>query len=202
MKKKHVIVAILSIVLVCFISSFFIRGKKEENPDKTIDYLKRLNSYTCDVNIHIKNNKQEIEKYCKQFYNKKYGHKLEMDKNRIFLYRGNDIIVSDLNNDRKYKLDKDFDSIYKLSFIEEYIGLLYTDANIENSFKKVGEREYQLIHLIIPGNNRNINKAVMYVNLENNHPDKIVIYDTKGNEVINYIYKNFVPNAEIGKEIF
>ncbi|MFU0824130.1 germination lipoprotein GerS-related protein [Clostridium sp.] len=195
-------------VLMLFITVLLITlslsgcGKKEKNPNDAIDYLKSLNSYTCDVSVHIKNSMQEIETQCKQFYRKDYGHRLDIDKDRILLYKKNDIIVSDLNNNMKYTLDKEFDSVYKLSFIEEYIGLLYTDEDIESSFKEIEGREYQLIQLNIPGNNRNICKAVMYVNLEDNCPDKIVIYDIKGNEVLNFIYKNFVPNAEVSEETF
>lgn len=195
-------------VLILFAILLFVTlglgacGKKEKNPNDAIDYLKGLRSYSCDVSIHIKNSRQESEIICKQVYDKNYGHRLDINKDRILLYKKNDIIVSDLNNNMKYTLDKEFDSVYKLSFIEEYVGLLYTDEDIESSFKKIEDREYQLIQLNIPGNNRNISKAVMYVNLEDNYPDKIVIYDIKGNEVLNFIYKNFMPNVEISKETF
>nr|WP_275935994.1 germination lipoprotein GerS-related protein [Clostridium haemolyticum] len=120
----------------------------------------------------------------------------------MLLYKENDITVRDLNNNKQYKLDKNFDDVYKLSFIEEYIGLLYTNQDIESSFKTIKDREYQLINLTIPGNNRNLNKAILYVNLENNNPEKIAIYDIKGKEMLSFLYKNFIPNAEISEELF
>ncbi|AEB75094.1 conserved protein [Clostridium botulinum BKT015925] len=178
------------------------KSNKEINPNDAIDYLKNLNSYSCDVSVHIKNSKQEIEKNCKQFYNKKFGHRLDIGDKRILLYKENDITVRDLNNNKQYKIDKNFDDVYKLSFIEEYIGLLYTNQDIESSFKTIKDREYQLINLTIPGNNRNINKAILYVNLENNNPEKIAIYDIKGKEMLSFLYKNFIPNAEIAEEVF
>lgn len=198
MKKATVLFTAILLIII----SFSACRKKETNPNEAIDYLKALKSYTCDVSIHIKNSVEEREITSKQFYHENYGHRLDIDKNRILLYKKDDIIVRDLNNNLKYTLDKEFDSVLKLSFVDEYIGLLYTDEDIESSFKKIEDRNYQLVQLNIPGNNRNISKAVMYVNLENFHPEKIVIYDIKGNEVLNFMYKNFVANAEIPKEIF
>ncbi|KEI06902.1 hypothetical protein IRP63_11590 [Clostridium botulinum] len=202
MKKKIILFALGILVILGGILIFKNKGNKEINPNDAIDYLKNLNSYSCDVSVHIKNSKQEIEKNCKQFYNKKFGHRLDIDDKRILLYKENDITVRDLNNNKQYKIDKNFDDVYKLSFIEEYIGLLYTNQDIESSFKTIKDREYQLINLTIPGNNRNINKAILYVNLENNNPEKIAIYDIKGKEMLSFLYKNFIPNAEIAEEVF
>lgn len=198
MKKKLLILCIILGILLLFCSC----KKKERNPNTAIEYLKNLNSYTCDVNLHIKNSKQEIDKECKQFYHNKYGNRLDINKDRVLIYNEKDIRVNDLNNNMNYILEKEFDSVYKLSFIQEYIGLLYTDEEISNSFKKIGDREYQLVRLTIPGNNRNINKAVMYINLENNYPEKVLIYDSKDNEILSFTYSNFMPNPEIQKEIF
>ncbi|AYF53642.1 hypothetical protein G8S49_05220 [Clostridium botulinum C] len=202
MKKKIMLFALGILLILGGILIFRNKDNKEINPNDAIDYLKNLNSYSCDVNLHIKNSKQEIEKKCKQFYNKKFGHRLDIDDKRILLYKENDITVRDLNNNKQYKLDKNFDDVYKLSFIEEYIGLLYTNQDIESSFKTIKDREYQLINLTIPGNNRNLNKAILYVNLENNNPEKIAIYDIKGKEMLSFLYKNFIPNAEISEEVF
>ncbi|NFF61183.1 hypothetical protein FDB08_05390 [Clostridium botulinum] len=202
MRKK---IMLLALGIFIILGGIFILGNKsnkEINPNDAIDYLKNLNSYSCDVSVHIKNSKQEIEKNCKQFYNKKFGHRLDIGDKRILLYKENDITVRDLNNNKQYKIDKNFDDVYKLSFIEEYIGLLYTNQDIESSFKTIKDREYQLINLTIPGNNRNINKAILYVNLENNNPEKIAIYDIKGKEMLSFLYKNFIPNAEIAEEVF
>ncbi|KEH98892.1 germination lipoprotein GerS-related protein [Clostridium botulinum] len=202
MRKKIMLLALGIFIILGGIFIFGNKSNKEINPNDAIDYLKNLNSYSCDVSVHIKNSKQEIEKNCKQFYNKKFGHRLDIGDKRILLYKENDITVRDLNNNKQYKIDKNFDDVYKLSFIEEYIGLLYTNQDIESSFKTIKDREYQLINLTIPGNNRNINKAILYVNLENNNPEKIAIYDIKGKEMLSFLYKNFIPNAEIAEEVF
>lgn len=199
MKKRLIVLFAFFCIIVLELCSCNEKGK---NPNKAIKYLNNLKTYTCDVNIHIKNSRQEIEMECKQFYNKKYGHRLDIDKNRILLYNGNEIIVNDFNNKKRYSLDKNFDSVFKLSFVKEYINLLNTQENIKNEFISIKDKEYQIVYLDIPGNNRNIKKAKMYIDIENNFPYKIVIYNSKENEVINFVYKNFTPNCEIPKEVF
>ncbi|MCY6483315.1 germination lipoprotein GerS-related protein [Clostridium aestuarii] len=199
MKKKLVLLITIFIVMIL---SLCTCTKKEKDPSKVIQYLKSLNSYTCDVEVHIKNNIQEIDHLCKQFYHKEYGHRLDINKDRVLIYRENDISVKDLNNNSQYTLDKNFDSVYKLSFIGEYIGLLYTNEEIKYSFETIEDKMYQLIYLDIPGNNSNISSAIMYVNLENDFPDKIVIYNRKEKECIRFVYKNFSPNTDIQEEIF
>ncbi|KGM97666.1 membrane protein [Clostridium novyi A str. 4552] len=202
MKKKFMLFALGCCLIAIGVLIFGKNSKKQVNPNDAIDYLKNLNSYSCQLTVHIKNNKQEIEKECKQFYNKNYGHRLDIGDKRVLIYKDNDILVRDLNNNIQYSVDKDFDDVYKLSFLEEYIGLLYTNQDVETSFKKINDREYQLIDLTIPGNNRNLNRAVLYVNLEYNYPEKIILYDIKGKEMVSFTYKNFISNAEISEEVF
>ncbi|KEH97341.1 germination lipoprotein GerS-related protein [Clostridium massiliodielmoense] len=202
MKKKFMLFALGCCLIAIGVLIFGKNSRKQVNPNDAIDYLKNLNSYSCELTVHIKNNKQEIEKECKQFYNKNYGHRLDIGDKRVLIYKDNDILVRDLNNNIQYSVDKDFDDVYKLSFLEEYIGLLYTNQDVETSFKKISDREYQLIDLTIPGNNRNLNRAVLYVNLEYNYPEKIILYDIKGKEMVSFTYKNFISNAEISEEVF
>lgn len=199
MRRKLVVLFTIGILILVGMCGC---GKKKANPDKVVQFLKELNSYACDLDIHFKNDKQEIKLECKQFYDEKYGHRLDIGDERILIYKKNDILISDLNNHMQYITDKKFDSVYKLSFLQEYIGLLYTDEEIRYSVQTICDKQYQLIYLTIPGNNRNLNKAIMYVNLENKLPEKVIISDIKGNEVISFIYRNFNSNLKIEREIF
>lgn len=59
--------------------------------EKTIDYLKSLDSYSCDINMKIENDKQTINYTGKQFYDKKYGYRFELDKVGADIQRQQDI---------------------------------------------------------------------------------------------------------------
>lgn len=199
MKKKLLVLFIVCVFInVCFYGC----TKKDVDPNKVVQSLKDLSSYTCDLDINIKNPNQEVKLECKQFYDKQLGRRLDLNGERRFIYRKDDVLVNDLKNNRQYTLDKNFDSVYKLSFLKEYIDLLYTNQNIKHEFKTFNNKNYQLISLTIPGNNRNIHSAVMYVNRDEGIPEKTVVCDIKGNEVVSFIYKNFVPNPKLEKSIF
>ena len=169
---------------------------------KKIYYLKNLSSYSCNVNILIKNDKQQINYNGKQFYDSRYGERFDLDNNRIIVYKESKIYVKDIKRGNSYNIDKNFQSLFKFSFIKEYISLLYTNEKIENSFKKVGNEEYQVINLDIPGNNKNMYKAQLYVNIKDNVPAYVIIYDSKYKKRIEIKYTDFKANVELKEDMF
>jgi outer membrane lipoprotein-sorting protein len=177
-------------------------GNNEKNSEKVIDNLKNLDSYSCSVDMKIENDKQVISYKGKQFYDKKYGYRFELDNNRVMVYKNNNIFVKDLKNGFKYSTDKNFDSVFKLSFIGEYIGLIYTNEKIKVSLKNIDNEKYQIIHLDIPGNNKNISKCDLYVNIKTEKPRYLNIYDSNNSEKIKIEYSDFNFNPELNKDLF
>jgi outer membrane lipoprotein-sorting protein len=201
MKKKSLLILIFLILL----SSILLTScnKKPKDTNYIINYLKDIESYTTEMNMDIKNDRQTINYKEKQSYLKGGGYKLELNNDRVFVYKNdNNIYVSDKNSGRKYVQSKDFDEVLKLSFIGEYIGLLYTNEEIKYSIKNINDIEYLVIDLFIPGNNKNINNALLYVNTKNMIPDKMVVYDILSKEKIVITYTNFIPNAKVEPEEF
>ena len=80
--------------------------------------------------------------------------------------------------------------------------MLYTNEEIQYSYRYINDEEYQLIHYLIPGTNRSIDKAVLYIDTKELKPKKVYIYDRYGNESIEIIYSNFETNIEIDKSLF
>lgn len=196
MKKTSLL--LLSLLLLLSSVLFTSCDKKPKDTNDITTYLKNMDSYTTNMNMDIKNDKQTINYKAKQTYLKGGGYKLELNKNRVFIYKPDDkIYVNDKNNGKSYVQSKSFDEVYKLSFIGEYIGLLYTNENIKYVTKNVNNIEYTVINLFIPGNNKNINNALLYVNNKTMLPEKMVIYDTSGKEKINITYTNFLANVKI-----
>lgn len=188
----------LSLLLLLSSVIFTSCDKKSKDTNDITSYLKNMDSYTTNMSMDIKNDKQTINYKAKQTYLKGGGYKLELNKNRVFIYKSDDkIYVNDKNNGRSYVQSKSFDEVLKLSFIGEYIGLLYTNEEIKYVTKNVNNIEYTVINLFIPGNNKNINNALLYVNNKSMLPEKMVIYDTSGKEKINITYTNFVANVKI-----
>jgi len=196
MKKK----LLLTLSLLLFFSFILLTScnKKPKNINDILTFLKNMESYTTEMNMDIKNDKQTINYVAKQTYMRGGGYKLELNNNRVFIYKTDDnIYVSDKNNGRAYVQSKDFDEVFKLSFIGEYIGLLYTNEEMKYTMENINDIEYTVVNLFIPGNNKNINNALLYVNNKNMLPEKLVIYDIKGKEKINITYSKFLPNVKI-----
>jgi outer membrane lipoprotein-sorting protein len=201
MKKK--LLLFLSLLLI--LSSMLLTSchKKPKDTNDITTFLKNMESYTTNMNMDVLNSKQTINYKAKQSYLRGGGYKLELNENRVFIYKNDDkIYISDKNNGTKYVQSKDFDEVLKLSFIGEYIGLLYTNEEIKYATKTINGIEYTVIDLLIPGSNKNINKGLLYVNTKNMIPDKMVIYDINGKEKINITYTNFLPNVKIEPSVF
>ncbi|MBU3176175.1 hypothetical protein KPL47_07310 [Clostridium estertheticum] len=201
MKKVSLLFLSLLFVLTSVLFTSCDKTPKDTNDITT--FLKNMDSYTTNMNMDIKNDKQTINYKAKQSYLKGGGYKLELNKNRVFLYKSDDkIYINDKNNGRSYVQSKSFDEVLKLSFIGEYIGLLYTNEEIKYVTKNDNNIEYTVINLFIPGNNKNINNALLYVNNKSMLPEKMIIYDTSGKEKINITYTNFIANLKIEPKEF
>ena len=196
MKKR----LLLFLSLLLLLSSVVLTScaKKPKDTNDITTSLKNMESYTTEMNMDIKNDKQKINYKARQSYLKGGGYKLELNNNRVFIYKNdNKIYISDKNNGTKYVQSKDFDEVLKLSFIGEYIGLLYTNEEIKYAIEKINGIEYTVINLFIPGGNKNINNALLYVNTKTMIPERLVIYDVNGKEKIEITYTKFIPNAKI-----
>lgn len=171
--KKPLIIVLYSILLF---QQIFVLGCKDDKKDayQNINYLKNLKSYSCAADITIKNYKQSNTYNTIQYYKKDYGCRMEISNERIYIYINSHIYVKDLVNDLTYSTDNNFDGILKYSLIEEYITLLYAHEGIKYYYKEIGGKKYQLIDFSIPGNDRNLNKAVLYINVKTTVPEKCI----------------------------
>jgi outer membrane lipoprotein-sorting protein len=193
---------ILLISIVVFMLSLCSCSSKNRETKDVTSYLKELNSYSVDMDIQVKNDKQKLDYNGRQIYAIGLGYRLELNNNRVMIYSGDKIYVSDLNNKQKYVTDKQFDDVLKLSFLGQYIGLLYTNEEIERSYEVFNNEQYELIGTSIPSNNTNISYGVLYVKLDGKLPEKLIIYDAKDKETFLVTYKNFIPNKDVNRALF
>lgn len=200
MKRSLLIFLCFTLIGAVFFISGCGRGKKDAKD--VVKYLKDLNSYSVYTDIEIKNDRQTINYCARQISSIGLGYRLELNKDVVMVYKDDKIYVTDLKNKKKYVTDKKFDDVYRLSFLGEFIGLLYTNENIDYSYVTKDYEEYELIKTSIPANNRNISYGVLYVKVKEKIPERLVIYDEKGNARITAVYKEFVPNTDVDKSLF
>ena len=200
--RKDMKLMILFLCLVCLPLINISCKKPAKNVEQVIDYIKSIESYESNVEYNIKNNKKTEVKNYKQYFQKDQGYRLELGDKRTYIYIKDEILVEDIANNAKYSLDKDFDEVYKFTFIGEYIRQLYTNEDIKYFCKKLEGKNYMVVELVITGANNNLKTAFMYINLTTNLPEKVAIFDKGGEERIVATYTNLKINIDLDKDLF
>lgn len=200
MKKILLICAVAIIAIILFL--FYSFGGQKYNPEETLNLLKSIDSYTCNMTIEMKNEKQTIVYNGNQAFDKNFGYRIQIGNERTLIFNKNKILINDKQNKHRYTENKEFDSVYTLSLIGEYIELLYTNEQIKYLYKEIKGVKYLGVKLLIPGNNRNLNEAELYIDIKNDIPCFIIIKDSRDKETIRITYKNFIPNVRTKENLF
>lgn len=195
---RNSLLAIGSLIVLTIVF-FIIRGLKSPVTEEVqiTEYLKNIKAYKSDVIIEMNNSKQNLTYNGKQAYMKNSRYILELEDERVFDFNSGQLVVKDKHNNREYALSSDFDEVLKYCFIGEFIGLLYTNEEINYSIDQVDDTQCLAIDLLLPGINKNIHRGVMYINLNNGLPKEFRILDLKGKEKVKCTYENFIELEKI-----
>ncbi|WP_291581813.1 germination lipoprotein GerS-related protein [Clostridium sp. UBA6640] len=195
---RNSLLAIGSLIVLTIVF-FIIRGLKSPVTEEVqiTEYLKNIKAYKSDVIIEMNNSKQNLTYNGKQAYMKNSRYILELEDERVFDFNSDQLVVKDKHNNREYALSSDFDEVLKYCFIGEFIGLLYTNEEINYSIDQVDDTQCLAIDLLLPGINKNIHRGVMYINLNNGLPKEFRILDIKGKEKVKCTYENFIELEKI-----
>ncbi|WP_051823998.1 MULTISPECIES: germination lipoprotein GerS-related protein [Clostridium] len=192
MKKRLIYTLFIIAICLTIAVTLFIKGRTRTLDEyNAIDSLSEIKVYKSDITIEVINDRETNKYEGFQTYKKDIGYKLDLKDKRSFTFKGDEILVKDKENIKEYTLDKGFDEVFKYGFIGEYIGLIYTNEELEFETETINNSEYFVITTVIPGSNNNICKGSLYYDIKNNRPKKIIIYDNKGRERIIYTYENF-----------
>ncbi len=192
MKKRLTYTLFIIAICLTVTVALLIKGRTRTLDEyNAIDSLSEIKAYKSDITIEIVNDRETNKYEGFQTYKKDIGYKLDLKDKRSFTFKGDEILVKDKENIKEYTLDKGFDEVFKYGFIGEYIGLIYTNEELEFETETINNGEYFVITTVIPGSNNNIFQGSLYYDIKNNRPKKIIIYDNKGRERIIYTYENF-----------
>ncbi|MCI6277182.1 MAG: hypothetical protein MR639_10670 [Clostridium sp.] len=198
MKKTIWLISILCIIL-CF------GGCKErvQSEKKVVKYIEKLNTYSCDVEYTFKNEKDQDKYPAKHYYMKNKGYRLDLGEDRVNIYKGDYIHVEDKKAGKKYDVIKEFDEIYKYTFLNEIVDLTsHPESKVYAEHDEESDKHYVVIEFIIPSTNRNIAKGVLYMNSLTLKPEVEKIYDLKGEERVEIRFNDFVANETMEEELF
>ncbi len=178
------------------------RTNKEEASQEFLDYLRFIDCYSTDLEYRIYNKKGVFSEKASLLYHKSKGYRLTLENNRIYTYKGNKILVNDLDNGRSYELKSTFDEFYKWAFLKNFIELMYTNEYMEKySINKEG-KNYLFVELYIPQGNKNLDKGILMISTGSRAPEKLSIYDYKGELKAEIIYSNFQFEKDLDEALF
>lgn len=192
MKKRLIYTLFIIFICITIVMALVIKGRTRTLDEyNVIDSLSGIKAYKSDITIEVVNDRETNKYEGFQTYKKDIGYKLDLKDKRSFTFKGDEILVKDKENIKEYTLDKGFDEVFKYGFIGEYIGLIYTNEELEFETETINNSEYFVITTFIPGSNDNVCQGSLYYDIKNKRPKKIIIYDNKGKERIIYTYENF-----------
>ncbi|NLM34188.1 MAG: outer membrane lipoprotein carrier protein LolA [Clostridiales bacterium] len=177
-------------------------AKRQRSEKEVVDHIKNMQSYQCKTKILVHNDRQDLEYQCNLYYDRNNGNRLELGKDRIYIFKDNITEVQDNVNKRRYTVESQFEDLYYFTFVNEYIKLIYVNEDTKYYIEEKDGKRYQLIELTIPANNRNINKAVLHVDAESLVPAKILIYDSNNRKRVDIAYSDFKANIKLDKKLF
>jgi outer membrane lipoprotein-sorting protein len=188
---------ILILVLSCLFQGC---GKKKLTPYLALQHLRTLNSYSCSMEISVSNEKQNQVIKAIQLYLKNSGTRIEVEKERIYTIKKDNMYVKDLVNGISYSIGTTEGGIYSLSVVEEYLNLIYTDEGVKNI--NIDGNEYMQFNFQIPYNNKNIQKGAFYVDTKQGLPFKLCIFDSTDKKTVEINYRDFKLNAKLSQALF
>lgn len=200
-------IILLSISFLLFIVCFTSCKSNDnvENPERAFDYVKSITNYISDIRITFKNDRNEEIIFLKQYISSDNKYRLDLEGERSYIYKDDKIYVKDIKNNREYFLEENFDEVYKYSFLNEYIKLIYSMDEVsyftESYVDGDEHKTYFAARVNLPTNNLNINYAVLYLN-ENYTPLKLEIFDSKDKLRVLVEYITFDVVGEIDKSLF
>ncbi len=186
----------------CLILYAYLYLTKIDTPEEYVDYLRFINCYSTDIEYRVFNDKGKFQERATLLYAKDRGYKLTLGEDRVYIYNNDEITVKDLINGRSYILKSTFDEFYKWAFLKNYVELIYTNEEVKIYSENKEGKNYLFIELYIPEGNKNIEKGILIIDTETKAPEKLSIYDFKGNLKAEITYANFKFEKDLDKALF
>ncbi|WBW99277.1 germination lipoprotein GerS-related protein [Oceanirhabdus sp. W0125-5] len=193
---------ILGSIMIVIILMSLISCENKEDPNKVIAYIKGLKTYECTAKLEVINDVQRKEVDIYQVFKKDTGSYIKINEDRQIWFLPNKIIDNYIKQKKMLIQSRFYDNILEYTFLEKYIEKLYCDEKIKTKFAEEEGKRYLLVELILCSNNRNLDKAVIYINTEDGNPNRIEIYDGDKKVRMRITYGKFEGNAKIRDDFF
>ncbi|MGL5417570.1 MAG: germination lipoprotein GerS-related protein [Clostridium sp.] len=185
-KIKFASIVILPIIILGVIVG--TRGILGVSNEELVDKMKNLKEYTSIVEFTIRNSRGEYLEKAKVHYSENHDPIIEFGDRLVKTYK-KDSIQMKYKDGKEYNLEKDTDSFYILSMLNEL--LKYPIISIEEEAAEWEDLKYVKVSIDIVSNNKHLDKAILYINKKEKIPMLIKIQDINGEERVRIQYRDF-----------
>ena len=203
---KRILLIVSFIIIMISLTSCKEITKEEEfnNIQKT---LNSISTYECKAEITIVGNKssKDYKVYHKFKKPNKYIAEIiapEDNKGNKTMYNGKQVYLYN-KSINQYEILKSYNiTEEKMLFLGYFLRNLNMAEEVEIDEEKVEDKDYIIIKLDIPGNNKYRVYEKLWVDKKTHIPYKLVIFDEKDKETVNVVYKDIEYNKDIQDDNF
>ena len=201
MKKKLLLMLLVSIPIILITLVIVLRMTAEPNNDEIIKSLKEIKAYKTEIEFVIKNSRDEERQEAIQYYKKDVGGKIEFGEDRSKIYKDGMILVKDNISNKEYSINDSINDLYSLSFLNKLLSYPINNKGIEDGQEEWGETEYIVFTSELFLKNDNLDKVKIFIDKQKKIPIGAIIYDKKDNDRVRIVYRNFEKLKEIDEEL-
>lgn len=197
MKKKLLLILLVSIPITLIALVIIFRMTAEPTNEEIIKSLKDINMYKTEVEFLIKNSRGEETQNAIQYYKKDIGGRIDFGQDRTKLYNNDTILVKDNISKKEYTIKDNMDYLYSMSFLSKLLSYPIDSEEVQEGQEEWGDTEYITFSSELFLKNDNLDKVRIYIDKNNKIPLGAIIYDKNNNDRVRIIYRNFEKLKEL-----
>jgi outer membrane lipoprotein-sorting protein len=169
--------------------------------------LNKMESYSCQVEITVKGNKNPEKYIMKQWFKKPNKYKLEVIgpkdlQGKITIGNGQKAWIYHPGIKQVWMMEEFLNSKEQNMFLGYFLRNSLNSEEVKGNIETLEEKDYITIDTEIPGNHVYYHKERLWINLEHLEPYLLEVFDIKGEKRIEVKYSDFQYNPKIEEEMF
>lgn len=201
MKKKLLLMFLVSVPVVIIIVVILFRVNVEPTNEEIINSLKNINAYESNIEIRVKNSRDEESQELKTYYLKDIGGRIDFEDERTKVYRDNKILVKDNISNKEYYINEEMDDLYSLTFLNKLLDYPINSEDLREGQEEWGETEYLEFTNELFLKNDNLYKVKVFIDKQQAIPIGAIIYDKNNKDRVRILYKNFIKLKELDENL-
>ncbi|MBD7913891.1 hypothetical protein H9660_01900 [Clostridium sp. Sa3CUN1] len=202
MKKKLLLITLISIPIILIGIVIFFRTTAEPTNEEIIESLKNIENYKSEVEFIIKNSRDEERQDAIQYYKANLAGRIDFGEERTKIYKDDQILVKDYISNKEYTMLNSMDDLYSLSFLNKLLSYPINNDGIIEGQEEWGETEYISFTSELFLKNDTLDKVKIFIDKNQKTPIGAIVYDKNNNDRVRIVYRNFEKLKELDEELF